>query len=166
MLLVFSLTHHSSACAEEGAKNTPKADMIGADQGLQSIEEAPQSNPANLGPAGVGMKGAPAPANDDGRDEGQGPKPPNLGSNPYRALGNAMEKWKANLSTVEEADQKQVCASTCLFLFPGLLREHFDLTVVYAAASRMNREVIRIGKIRMKAVRKEVNISFWLKGNT
>lgn len=93
---------------EEGANDGQKADTIGADQGLQSIEDAPQSNPSKMGPAGQGMKGAPTPASNDRQDEGQGQKKPDLGSNPFRSLGNAMERWKANLSTTEDTQQKPV----------------------------------------------------------
>lgn len=97
-----------SAEEEEGQQQASRLETEGANEGLQSLEEAPQSRASALGPADPGANGAPAPAEQEGQDRNQESKRPNLGSNPLRGLGDALERWKANLSITEEANQNSV----------------------------------------------------------
>ncbi|GMH33343.1 hypothetical protein BSKO_01177 [Bryopsis sp. KO-2023] len=88
---------------EEDGKTQDQPEKRGDDQGLQSMEAIPQSGPSTMGPSD-GRDGAPAPADLEGKDDASNRQ--KLGSNPFRGLGDVLERWKANLSVTEEANQK------------------------------------------------------------
>lgn len=68
----------------------------------------PQARNAALGASSSGQKGAPTPISGGTGAEpppagGQGSKKKKPEANPFRNLGDALERWKANLSVTQEA---------------------------------------------------------------
>lgn len=97
---------------EQGEQNAGEqgGDMAAGleDQGEAPPDTAPQARNAQQGAASSGQQGTAAPM-----AGGQGPQPPQQPqakghkkkpeANPFRNLGDALERWKANLSVTQEA---------------------------------------------------------------